>query len=46
MFLIYSFVAGAALFALISKFKKSILVLSSVLLEKDNFGDFMEFFAF
>lgn len=45
-FLIFSFVAGAALFALVSKFKKSVLSIKSSLVETEAHGDFMEYYGF
>lgn len=45
LFMIYSFVAAAALFLTISKFKKPILNMMSPLLERDYFCDVIELYS-
>lgn len=46
LYFILSFVFGAALFALISKFKKPVLGMKSILIATNGHGDFMEYYGF
>ena len=44
LYLIYSYVTGAALFALVSKLKKPVLSITSVFLSGEGHSDFMEYY--